>query len=168
MLNRLLRDHALLRARGETLLGLLDLPEPPDPAVLADARWQLTSQIMQHLSLEDRHLFGKLLADPREEVRALGNRFQAELADLFTHHAEHARTWTPERIAADWQTFRSASRHRVLEMFARLDREEEELYPLAREAKIDVDSYGPHSFNWTRDAFAIKDSITLGAVQGGD
>lgn len=167
MLERLLRDHALMRERGRTLLGLLDQPEPPPSDVLADARWQLSSHIMQHLALEDRHLYTKLLQDDRPHVQEAGRRFQAELAELFGCFAESAQQWTPERIAGDWDTFRSMARSRLVKMSARIDREEAELFPLVYDAAIDVSAHGLPSHNWTRDAFSIKDAIVNGLGRTG-
>lgn len=167
MLKRLLRDHAIMRERGDTLLALLDQSEPPPSDVLADARWQLSSYIMQHLALEDRHLYTKLLNDDRAHVQQTGRRFQAELAELFGSYAESAQFWTPERITADWDNFRSMARTRLLRMYARIDSEEAELFPLAYDAAIDVSAHGLPSHNWTRDAFSIKDAIVNGSGRAG-
>lgn len=163
MLERLLRDHAIMRERGEALLALLDQSDPPPAAILADARWQLTSHIMQHLAFEDRHLYAKLLNDERSLVRETGRRFQAELADLFSSFADSAQYWTPEHIAADWSAYRDMARSRLLKMFARIDREETELFPLADDADIDLAEHGLPSHNWTRDAFTIKDAMVKGS-----
>jgi hypothetical protein len=167
VLNRLLRDHAVMRDRGNTLLALLDQSEPPPSDVLADARWRLSSYIMQHLALEDRHLYTKLLSDDRPHVQATGRRFQAELADLFSGFAESAQQWTPERISADWDTFRSMARIRLMKMYARINSEEAELFPLVYHAEIDVSAHGLPSHNWTRDAFSIKDAIVNGSGRAG-
>lgn len=160
MLERLLHDHAIMREKGEALLGLCDRSDPPPADLLADARWQLSSFIMRHLALEDRQLYSKLLNDDRSHVREIGRRFQADLAALFDGFAEGAVHWTPERIAADWENFRSSARQRVHGMLTRLDREEAELFPLAYDAAIDLAAYGVATHNWARDAFSIKDAMT--------
>lgn len=160
MLDRLLRDHVIMREKAETLMRLLESETMPDSAVLADARWQLGSLIMKHLAFEDRHLYAKLLRDERPHVRETGRKFQSELASLFTTYAEHTQFWTPARIARDWDGFRTVSRRLNLAFSARIEREEAELYPLAADAAIDMATNVAPATNWTREAFAIKDAIT--------
>ncbi|MFN3818651.1 hemerythrin domain-containing protein [Blastomonas sp.] len=165
MLHRMLRDHVVMREKADALLALLDCAKMPDGLLLADRRWQLSSHIMQHLAFEDRHLYAKLLRDERPHVREIGRKYQAELAELFTAYSQHARFWTPARVANDWNGFRTASRKMTLGMFARIDREEAELYPLAADAAIDISSNVAPTTNWAREAFAIKDAIIQGAGQ---
>ena len=83
MLDKFLQDHAVLRQMGESLIALLDLPEMPDPQELAERRWRLSSHVMQHLALEDRYLYAKLLSDPRPDVRAYADADGAEHPDAF-------------------------------------------------------------------------------------
>lgn len=161
MLNKLLQDHAVLREKGEALIALLDLPAMPDQQVLAQTRWELSSLMMQHLALEDRYLYSKLISDPRPHVRSIGEKFQQELLDLYAHFSEQGKYWTQDRIAGDWDGYRHPARSRAHIMFARIEREEAELYPLIADASIDVSSHSPHTANWARDAFAIKDAMTV-------
>ncbi|MDK2755157.1 MAG: hypothetical protein KYX66_00305 [Blastomonas fulva] len=163
MLDRLLRDHRLIREKAQALLQLLDHETMPSRALLAETRWRVGSHIMQHLAFEDRHLYAKLLQDERLHVREKGQQFQAELATLFAEYAQHAQYWTPDRIASEWSRFRVESRRMTLAMFARIDLEEVELYPLATNAAIDMKTNVAPTTNWTREAFAIKDAITKGA-----
>lgn len=166
MLQKLLDDHAMLREKGEALIVLLDLPVMPDRHVLAELRWQVSSLMMQHLALEDRYLYAKLINDPRPDIRSMGERFQQELIGLYAHFSEQARYWTQDRIAADWDGYRHPARQRAHIMFARIEREEAELYPLIKDASIDLSTQVPHSANWTRDAFAIKDAMINSAASG--
>lgn len=163
MLERLLRDHVVMRDKGDALLRLLDQPEPPAPESLAAARWQLSSYMMQHLAFEDRHLYAKLMSDARAHVQETGRRFQSEAVELFGGYAESAQHWTPDRIAADWDGFRSMGRSRMHILYARIEREEAELFPLASSASIDMVSQGLPTRSWARDAFSIKDAIVDGS-----
>lgn len=160
MLDRLMRDHVIMREKAELLLQLLDAPAMPPAHVLSGCRWQLSSHIMQHLAFEDRHLYAKLLRDDRAHVLETGKRFQSELAELFGGYAEHAQFWTAERIASDWDGYRISARAKIQEMSERIDREESELFPLVCEADIDIASHIAPTTNWARDAFAIKDAMT--------
>lgn len=165
MLDKLLQDHAILRERGQSLLALLDLSEMPDQQVLAETRWQLSGHVMQHLALKDRYLYAKLLTDPRPDVRAMGEEFHRELAALYADYCEQGKYWTQERVAAEWETYRHPAKARVLAMFARVEREEAELFPLVYDASIDISTQVPHSSNWAREAFAIKDAMTKASAQ---
>lgn len=165
MLDRLLRDHEVIRKKAHVLLDLLDREHMPPRSVLAETRWTLGSQIMQHLAYEDRHLYAKLLHDERADVRETGRQFHSDLATLFAAYASNAQHWTPDRIAEDWDGFRAASRKMTLAMFARIDLEESELYPLAAGAQIDLKTNYAPTANWTREAFAIKDAIIEGTRQ---
>lgn len=160
MLEKLLHDHDVLRERAGKLIVLLDLPVMPDPELLGQARWELSGYVMQHLALEDRYVYAKLLADPRPHVRALGQNSQDELKALYTEYARQGQYWTQERIASGWDLYRRPAKKRVLQMLERIDREETELYPLVHDAAINVSTHAPHSTNWARDAFAIKDAMT--------
>lgn len=163
MLKKLLQDHAMMRQKAQTLVDLLGQDSMPDRQVLANKRWQLSSFIMQHLAFEDRHLYSKLPDDERPQVVALGKRFQADLAELFTSFADHAQFWTPDRIAGDWHGFRASARNMISAMEARIDREEAELFPLFAGSGIDRANGRAPTNNWTREAFAIKDAMTIGA-----
>ena len=165
MLNKLLQDHAMLREKGEALIALLDLPSMPDRQILAQMRWEVSSLMMQHLALEDRYLYAKLISDPRPHVRSIGERFQQELLDLYAHYSEQGKYWTQDRIAADWDGYRHAAKRRTHVMFERIEREESELYPLIAGAAIDINSHAPHTTNWAREAFAIKDAMTTPGYQ---
>lgn len=165
MLDRLLRDHELMREKAQVLMHLLDREKMPSRAVLSETRWTLGSHIMQHLAYEDRHLYAKLLRDERPEVRETGRRFHSDLAKLFAAYASNAQHWTPDRIGANWDGFRADARRMTLAMFARIDLEEAELYPLATGAEIDLATNFAPTTNWTREAFAIKDAIIDGARQ---
>lgn len=152
-----------MREYAALLLQLLDSDLMPSSEVLAETRWQLGSHVIQHLAFEDRHLYAKLLRDKRPHVREIGHKHHRELTELFSTYSEHARHWTPSRIASDWNGFRTASREMTLAMFDRIDLEETELYPLVREADIDIASNAAPTTNWAREAFTIKDAITLRA-----
>ncbi len=162
MLPTMLHDHEKIRGCAARLHALTDLPAPGDMIALAAARWDLGSAVMRHLAYEDRHLYSKLEQDSRPEIQATGRAFQDELRTLFGSYADHARSWTPERIIADWATYRGAVAVFLTLLLARMEREERELYPLFGDAGIDPRTSAPVRDNWTRDAFVIKDQIGKG------
>lgn len=165
MLDRLLHDHQVIRENAQALLALLDSETLPPSKLLAETRWKVGSHIMQHLAFEDRHLYAKLLRDERPEVAEAGRRYQADIAEMFAVYSAHARHWTADRIAADWQTFRIDSKKMTMAMFVRIELEETELFPFASDAEIDLASNAPPAINWAREAFAIKDAMMHGLAQ---
>ncbi len=162
MLATMLQDHEKLRQCAARLRVLVEAVRPCDMAELAAARWDLGSTMMRHLAFEDRHLYSKLEQDDRPAIKATGQAFQSELRGHFGAYAEHAKSWTPDRIVADWTSYRAAVTGFLAMLMARIDREERELYPLVDEAGIDTRSSAPVHNNWTREAFAIKDQIGKG------
>jgi len=159
MIERMLADHARLRACADCLERLLSSPALPDMDALAEARWALGSAMMQHLAFEERHLYAHLNRDPRPHVRRIAASFQADLASSFAPYAEHAKQWTPERVAARWDDYRSRTRKLLETMHVRMARVEAALYPLVTEHAIDTSESAPPTQNWTREAFAIKARI---------
>ncbi len=162
MLARMLGDHDRLRQCAARLRALIDAPTPCDPAELAAVRWDLGSTMMAHLAFEDRHLYSKLEQDSRPAINAAGRAFQSELRAQFGAYAEHAKSWTPQRVAADWTSYGTAVSRFLALLLERIDREERELYPLVEEAGIVTIGSAPVRDNWTREAFAIKDQIRKG------
>lgn len=162
MLSTMLQDHQKIRRCAVRLRALTDQATPCDMAELAAARWELGSNVMRHLAYEDRHLYSKLEQDGRPEINATGRAFQGELRVLFGAYAEHAKSWTPDRIIADWTSYRTAVAGFLVQLMARMSREERELYPLFGETGIDASGTAPVKDNWTREAFAIKDRIGKG------
>lgn len=159
MLERMLADHARLRVCADRLEALVSSPALPDMGTLAAARWDLGCTMMQHLAFEDRHLYAHLEQDPRDHVRRTAASFQQELTSSFGPYAEHAKQWTPERIAQAWDQYRAQAGALIQALRARITREEEELYPLVRESGIDTRASALPTRNWTREAFAIKERI---------
>lgn len=159
MIERMLADHARLRACADCLEALLVSADVPDPESLAAARWALGSTMMQHLALEERHLYAALRDDPRAHVRRIAEAFQNDLVTSFGPYADHAKSWTPERVSGDWDTYRTQTLALLQTMRARMTREETELYPLVERNGIDTRHSGLPGRNWTREAFVIKERI---------
>jgi hypothetical protein len=156
MLKRLYDSHRCLEASAASLAALLDAPVPDERALKA-ARWDIGTRIMQHLALEDRYLFSHLLADQRPDVAALARQFQTRFAQYMADYAEHAKSWTAERVAADWAGYKAVTRKQLALLGERIRLVETQLFPLAG-AKPLIASGAP-SVSWAKEAFAIKDSI---------
>jgi hypothetical protein len=156
MLDKLRDNHRQLEASAARLSALIDA-DHPDMAALPAARWDIGTRIMQHMALEDRHLFANLARDTRPAVRELARRYQAEFARHVADYGEHAKGWTAERVLADWAGYRVMTRRQLELLAARIRQVETELFPLAR--AIPLDAAQQPSTSWARQAFAIKDSL---------
>ncbi|MEZ5710801.1 MAG: hemerythrin domain-containing protein [Blastomonas sp.] len=159
MLSKLLADHDQLRQKGAVLRAFLNQPEFPCPYELAHARWDVCSAVLQHLAYEDRHLYSKLLSDPRPHVVQIGRKFQVSLEGIHQVFAAHATYWTARQVALDWDGFREAAKLQGDGMLRRIADEEAELFPLIERAEIDMTRSVYPVSNWARRAFEIKDAI---------
>lgn len=148
-----------MRSLAKDLADILHNPAPADLDRLTELRWDMASTIMTHLAFEDRAFYSKIEADPREHVRALAQKFRAELSGKFAEYSKHTRNWTPARIHSDWAVYRMRALEFLSWLIDRADREERQLFPLITTGMIDSHSRNMTSVNWAREAFAMKDSI---------
>jgi hypothetical protein len=129
----LCRQHAELRALA--IQYELELAKPaPDLPALAKCRWTLARLISAHLAYEDAYLYPTL---ERFGGRAseLGRSISREMGDLGTQLGDHVRKWTSDMILSDWTAFTRSSKALMAMLKARMDREENEAYPLIMAAK---------------------------------
>lgn len=157
MLQRLARDHREMEDHAEGVFRLLDATAPDLPG-LSRARWAIARVILQHMTLQDRHLYARLAADPRPEVAALGRRYQADFSDQLVRYSHHARHWTTPRVRDDWNVYRVRAAEQLHMMACGIFSVERELFPLVREG-LDIERANAPCRSWARDAFAIKDSV---------
>ena len=106
----------------------------PDLGALASIRWKLMREVAVHIAFEDKHLYGAL-AQCGERIAELGRSMASELGHLHASLQDHVREWTSARIAEDWPGYRAAVGAFVTVLTTRMDREEQELYPLVLVAK---------------------------------
>jgi len=108
-----------LRADGTTLRQLSGL--------LAE----LTRRLNIHLSIEDMVLYPRLLRDSDGPDKALAQKYHNDVGGLAKLYEQYCQKWsTPEAIQADPEQFSSESRY-IFEILARrIEKEENELYPL--------------------------------------
>ena len=76
MIDRLCEGHRQLELCAQRLAQLLDALQP-DMGILTEARWEIGTKIMQHLALEDRHLYAILAANSDPDAAAIGREYQA-------------------------------------------------------------------------------------------
>lgn len=118
-ISQLLLNPAQLRADGMALRQLSGL--------LAE----LTRRLTIHLSFEDIVLYPRLLRDSEGPARSVAQKYHNDVGGLAKLYEQYRQKWsTPEAIQADPEQFSSESR-RIFEMLTqRIEKEENELYPL--------------------------------------
>lgn len=156
MLEKLRESHRQMQASAARLSLLIDA-DTLDAEALQAARWDIGTRIMQHLALEDKHVFGNLAKDTEPELAALGRQYQLEFREHVAFYAEHAKSWTAERVAADWHGYRVVTRKQLQFLAGLIRKVEREVFPLCK--TIPVDTPQQPSTSWTREAFAIKDCL---------
>jgi hypothetical protein len=119
-------EHSALLDLSRRLIGALN--GPADPASANELRDAMNRILVRHLAKEDRHLYPQL--KQREETVAVALRFEEELGGLATAWRALMSDWPPERMAAEWPDFGTATRAVLALLAERARREEEELYPL--------------------------------------
>jgi hypothetical protein len=162
MIDKLCNQHRLLRAFVTEILDLVSLQAPCDQQKLAEARWRVARMLHQHLAAEERLVYRPLERDPRPEVALLAHAFRRELDDSYARYEQHLDHWTYDRIRTDWLTYRTAVRHMAAFLFARMDREEAELFPLLN-AEPDIGMRTPGDRNWAADGLAVREKIAQAA-----
>ncbi len=158
VLHQLARDHRAMEAHAERVYRLLDAATPALPRLSA-ARWSMARVILQHMTLQDRHLYARLAADSRPAIAALGRRYQDDFSAQLARYSSHAQHWTAARLRDDWNGYRARAAEQLHMMACGIFSVERELFPIVR-AGLDIEEAHTPCRSWARDAFAIKDSVS--------
>lgn len=130
MYDQLRRDHLELTHLASELLRRTSTAELTDAGGLGRCRWQLARTLTRHLALEDAHVYARLDADPHPGVAAIARRYKNELRHLSDQFNDHMAEWSGDAIARDWAGYRSAVKILLAALKARVECEDNELYPL--------------------------------------
>lgn len=129
---------AELRNEHDMLLALADQLERATSGSQPDALTPLLvllerfNQLLQiHLLREDTFLYPALIAGDDVEAANVAACFQAELGLLGSHVLEFDQKWSTTEISRSWLEFRQDIMKLVEELRFRIERENEDLYPLA-------------------------------------
>jgi hypothetical protein len=130
MYDQLRRDHLELTHLASELLRRTSTAQLVDAGGLGRCRWQLARTLTRHLALEDAHVYARLDADPHPGVTAIARRYKNELRHLSDQFNDHMAEWSGDAIARDWAGYRSAVKVLLAALKARVECEDNELYPL--------------------------------------
>lgn len=124
MLARLLEDHRRIGLIVDHIDSVLNTNCPVDISQLAQLRWTLARELLQHIAIEDRFLAGS----PRSGGMVL-SRVQRLLCD---HHAR----WTGDRIVSGWAEYRIAASGLLAAVRARINHEEMDIFPQIERSRV--------------------------------
>jgi hypothetical protein len=124
----------LMRAHEDLLAGISDLEaqtrlETPDADALAKVRWRLSQASRARRRLVDAAC-ERLLESSTPVQAARIQTLRDNSAETSATSSSHVRTWTIERVVADWQGYRRASASMRRQMRDRISAETTVLYPL--------------------------------------
>lgn len=123
-------DHdALLKLAG-VFRDILTQPVAPTGIDLVKFRSAFSKELLAHLTREDWLLYPALLQSSDKLVAATAQAFIDEMGGLLAAYKTWSGEWPTERIVAEWRIFVSETLALLNALEERIDRENNELYPL--------------------------------------
>lgn len=101
------------------------------PEVVHELLNSLAGRLRVHLLMEDRGLYPLLLEGDDEEVKRLTREFMDDIGGLSARVRKYMLSWSVPRLIREHpRDFARETRELLQELSNRIDREENELYPL--------------------------------------
>jgi hypothetical protein len=142
-IERLRAEHAAIETLSRFLLALVAAPHPPRPTELAAVRGMLRDTLVRHLKCEDWALYPRMQSSGDAEVMRIARIFVDEVGHIAGDFAAYDARWTPEAVEADWDAFRGETIGILDALGMRIEREEQQLYPLAERLPIGGERQAP-------------------------
>ena len=118
----------ILRAAGE----ITDhLKGQADPAAVRKLLSALAGKVNFHLAMEDQALYPRLLESAEASVKTRAGKFKDEMGGLGKVFTDYNNKWQVSAIRADVAGFTNETRKVFGALAKRIERENNELYPLA-------------------------------------
>lgn len=135
-IQRLRAEHAALTTLSHILLDMVRAPRAPRPTELVSARGLFRDALLRHLKCEDWALYPRLRATEDSEIVRITREFEIEMGDLAADFAAYDEKWTVEQVMTAWPEFCREMIVMLDMLAARIEREENELYPIAETLRI--------------------------------
>ena len=142
-IERLRAEHAAIETLSRFLLALVAALHPPRPTELAAVRGMLRDTLVRHLKCEDWALYPRMQSSGDAEVMRIARIFVDEMGHIAGDFAAYDARWTPEAVEADWDAFRGETIGILDALGMRIEREEQQLYPLAERLPIGGERQAP-------------------------
>ena len=129
-LHELRRQHRLIMVCATGLRGLGDMIKTRQDAEEARAAIEVINRMLiEHLAIEDNHLYPALLAGADGDVAAMAADCAEEMGGIRSAWVAYRNQWTAVSIAADPARFSAATAGVIGALALRVERENAELYP---------------------------------------
>ncbi|HEV7232865.1 MAG TPA: hemerythrin domain-containing protein [Sphingorhabdus sp.] len=126
-----------LREDHDALLGLVGMfrdilrqPVAPTGVDLVKFRSAFSKELLAHLTREDWLLYPSLLQSSDKVIAGTAQKFIDEMGGLLGAYKLWSAEWPTERIIGNWQIFVTETSDLLGALEQRIDRENNELYPL--------------------------------------
>lgn len=127
---KLRADHDVLVRLVNDFRHILQQPVAPAGIDLVKFRSAFSKELLAHLTREDWLLYPSLLQSSDKVISGTAQRFLDEMGGLLTAYKTWSGEWPTERIVANWQKFVTETSALLDTLAQRIDRENNELYPL--------------------------------------
>ena len=128
MIQELCAEHRALEVHAAQLLEIVAAPVP-DAAAVAALRWGMAQALLDHCNREDRLIYDRLLASGDAIATNIAWRYRQEHGLLGPTFANYIAAWPVGRINREWARFRAETEALMASLAARIEREEQALYP---------------------------------------
>lgn len=127
---KLRQDHDVLVSLVSDFRDILRQPVAPAGIDLVKFRSGFSKELLAHLTREDWLLYPSLLQSSDKLISGTAQRFVDEMGGLLASYKAWSGQWPTERIIAEWPTFVTETSALLDALAHRIDRENNELYPL--------------------------------------
>ena len=127
------QDHTKILGKINELRELVQSGIVENSDGIATMLVSMSSTIKLHLAAEDGFLYPTLASSADLEAAQIGKAFQAEMGGIASAYTVFARECgaLPETVAANPESFRAAANSIFRALHTRIQRENQELYPIA-------------------------------------
>lgn len=105
-----------------------------DPAALRKLLSNMAGKVNFHLAMEDEALYPRLMTGGTAAVKTKAAKFKEEMGGLGRVFTDYSAKWQTSAIRADFDGFANETRKVFGALAKRIERENNELYPLADKA----------------------------------
>ncbi len=127
---KLREDHDALLELVSFFRDILRQPVAPAGIDLVKFRSAFSKELLAHLTREDWLLYPGLLQSSDKLISGTAQAFMDEMGGLLSAYKAWSADWPTERMTADWRTFVTETSALLDALCRRIDRENNELYPL--------------------------------------
>lgn len=134
-INGFKEEHAAVLSAVAELRSLVKNGISENSDAIAKVIVTMSSGIKLHLAAEDRFLYPTLARSTDPEVALVATNFQQEMGHIAKAYMEFAGKWNiGARVAADPEGFRAEANGIFKALHERIQKENQQLYPLAEAA----------------------------------